>query len=136
MYEITLDRPARVYLVGQDPRLDQPEAFLRRLAGLAKHVVNARAGRTTLAALAAASAQTEVAVRLGLAWLAAAGQLTILADGPELHLAAGSGQPAAAAERAALDGRLSAALAESAAYRAHFRRAPAESLFHRARQAR
>jgi len=122
-------QPTRIYLVGQDPNLDQPEAFLRRLAGLVKHVVNARTGRTTLAALAAATAQTETALRLGLEWLEAAGQLAVSADGPDLLLAAGSGRPAADATRAAIGSRLSAALAESAAYRAHFRRAPAESLF-------
>ncbi len=122
-------QPARVYLVGQDPHLDQPETFLRRLTGLTKHVVNAREGRTTPAALAAATAQTETTVRLGLEWLTAAGQLAVTTNGPDLNLAAGSGRPSSGPARAALSSRLSAALAESAAYRAHFRRAPAESLF-------
>ncbi len=122
-------QPTRIYLVGRDPNLDQPEAFLRRLAGLVKHVVNARAGRTTLAALAAATAQTETTVRLGLEWLEAAGQLAVSVDGPDLLLAAGSGRPSTDATRATIGSRLSAALAESAAYRAHFRRATPESLF-------
>ena len=66
-------KPARVYLFGVDPGVDRPDAFLRRLAGLVKHALKANGGRAPLAALAAATAQREATVRLGLAWLAAAG---------------------------------------------------------------
>ena len=65
--------PARVCLFGRDPGADTPDAFIRRLTGLVKHALNARGGRAPIAPLAAATAQRETTVRLGLAWLAARG---------------------------------------------------------------
>lgn len=122
-------QPARVCLFGQDPGLDAADAFLRRLAGLTKHVLSARAGRTTLAELAAATAQRLAAARLGLAWLAARGHIRIIEEaGDVLSLAPGEGVSAPAAQLHSLDEALKLTLAESAAYRAYFRQAPAAAL--------
>ena len=118
--------PARVYLFARDPGADTPEAFIRRLTGLVKHALNARAGRAPIAQLAAATAQRAATVRLGLAWLAARGHIRVVEEtNGEVQLAAGDGLAAPETEIKALDARLAAALAETAAYRAYFREADA-----------
>lgn len=117
-------RPRRVRLFAEDPGMDRPDPFLRRLTGLVKHALAARDGLVPLAALAAATAQREATVRLGLAWLVAGGHIRVTADADgEVQLAAGGGIPANPAEQTVAATRLRAALEESAAYRAHYRRA-------------
>jgi LmbE family N-acetylglucosaminyl deacetylase len=119
--------PETVYLFAIDPGLDHPEAFLACLAGLTKHALNARDGRVSIAMLAAATAQREATVRVGLMWLVARGHLTVLdEDGDEVHLAAGS--QAASTDLPQATARLTALLEETAAYRAHFARADKETL--------
>ena len=111
--------PAKVCLFGRDPGADTPEAFIRRLTGLVKHALNTRGGRAPIGPLAAATAQREATVRLGLAWLAARGHVRIVEEtNGEIQLAAGDGLSAPEADFKALDARLRAALAETAAYRA------------------
>ena len=118
--------PARVCLFGRDPGADTPDAFLRRLTGLVKHVLNARAGRAPIASLAAATAQREATVRLGLAWLSGRGHLHIVEEtSGEVQLAPGDGLSTPGTDLQVLDARLRAALAEAAAYRAYFREADA-----------
>jgi len=82
----TLERasPYMVYLFGIDPGLDQPEQFLKRLAGLVRRALNADQGRVSIPTLAAATAQRESTVRAGLAWLAARGHVVILDVGAGL----------------------------------------------------
>jgi single-stranded-DNA-specific exonuclease len=122
----------RVCLFGRDPGTDTPDAFLRRLTGLVKHTLSARAGRAPVAQLAAATAQCEATVRLGLAWLAARGHVRIMEEtSGEVQLVAGDGPSAPDADFKALDTRLRAALAETAAYRAYFREADAAALLRR-----
>ncbi len=136
-------RPERVALFAVDPGLDGPEPFLRRLAGLVKHVLKARNGRVAVAELAAATAQREPVIHLGLQWLAAQGSLIVdeesdgarssgdgarSSGGGVLQLAPGSGQLAPEGVRALAKARLSAALQETAAFRAHFRTAEKDAL--------
>lgn len=136
-------RPERVALFAIDPGMDEPEPFLRRFAGLAKYVLNARDGRVAVAELAAAMAQRELVIHLGLAWLAAQGSLTVREEsdgarssgdgarssgGGMLQLARGSGQIAPEDVRALAAARLSAALQETAAFRTHFRTAGKDAL--------
>jgi single-stranded-DNA-specific exonuclease len=124
--------PARVYLFGRDPGADTPETFLRRLTGLVKHALNARAGRAPIETLAAATAQRAATVRIGLAWLAGRGHVRIVGEQDnEVQLAAGNGISATEADVKALDARLRAVLAETAAYRVFFREANAEALLRR-----
>lgn len=122
-------RPQRVCLFAQDPGADRPDAFLRRLAGLAKHALAAKEGRASLDALAAAAAQRRIAVELGLAWLAGQGHIHVSAPaGDEILLAAGDGMPQPPAGRRAAEKQLTLALVETAAYRAFYREAEAAAL--------
>ncbi len=120
-------QPRVVYLFGVDPQAAGLDAFLQRLAGLTKHALRANAGQTTVAALAAATAQRESTVCLGLDWLAERGHLSLTyrADGA-VQLAPGSGSGGARLREIAA--QLKAALAEAAAYRAFFSRCEAQVL--------
>jgi single-stranded-DNA-specific exonuclease len=116
--------PERVYLFAVDPEASDPEAFARRLAGLAKHALARRSGMTTARELATATGSSEDAIRLGLDWLAARGDLRVhVAEDGSIRLAVGSGEAAPGVQGAWA--RLSNELAEVAAYRRHFREAPA-----------
>jgi single-stranded-DNA-specific exonuclease len=118
--------PRRVALFNVDPHMDEPRAFLNRLAGLVKYALKEGEARLSLEALAAATAQRASVVSLGLSWLEAQGvfRVEFLQDG-ELRLSPGSGMKIQAA---ALRARLQAALAETAAYRRYYARAAAELL--------
>ncbi|MGE5601495.1 MAG: hypothetical protein ACM30E_00490, partial [Nitrososphaerales archaeon] len=122
-------RPGRAVLFAMDPGLDRPDAFLQRLAGVVKYVLNARRGRVMLAELAAAMAQREAFVLLGLKWLAAQGNLIVTDHGEGLlELRKDSGQLAPEPERRLLAARLKAALEETAAFRAYFKTADKDAL--------
>ena len=118
--------PQRVHLFALPVGFDEPEAFLRRLAGLVKHALLRYGGLidgALLERMAAATAGRTGAVRCGLQWLAAQGQWTLIDQGQAgWRVSAAPGVPdPAAAQRAAL--RLADLLAETAAYRAYVRRA-------------
>jgi single-stranded-DNA-specific exonuclease len=121
--------PETVYLFGIDPGLDDVEGFLQRLAGLVKRALNAHGGRAGISTLATATAQREMTVRVGLAWLAARGHVRVL-DGDEgedeVRLVAGNGT--AGGDLSQVTARLRELLQETAAYRAHFARADEEML--------
>lgn len=119
--------PRTVVLFGVDPEGGTAEAFLGRLAGLVKRALSAHQGQARLSVLAAATAQSEAAVRLGIDWLAARGFIVVEQTGDELRLAAGDGRPSPQLPQVAA--ALQSALAETAAYRAYFARAEAASLF-------
>jgi hypothetical protein len=77
--------------------------------------------------LAAATAQREAAVRLGLRWLAARGHVHIVQeDGDIIRLGPGDGIPRG--EAAALMVHLQRLLEESAAYRRYFQQAEPDAL--------
>jgi len=126
--------PQIVYLFGIDPPTAQLAVFLKHLVGLVKYTINSKAGRTTLPALAAATAQRLAAIQLGLAWFQARGDLVITPPGgseqanAELWLQSGDPSKAHAEEAAQIHTRLKALLDETSAYRAYFARAEAESL--------
>jgi single-stranded-DNA-specific exonuclease len=113
--------PRTVYVFANDPGLDALELFLKRLAGLVRHALVEGGGQVSLRALAAATAQRETAVRVGLEWLEARSHAGVeYVDEDTLQLSAGGAGSAEDAAR--LKARLEGLLAESAAYRAHFRR--------------
>jgi single-stranded-DNA-specific exonuclease len=119
--------PETVYLFGIDPGLDRLDEFLKRLAGLTRRALNADQGQVKLSTLAAATAQRETAVRLGLDWLAAQGHLVVLNEKEdEIRLAAGD--QTINADLSQVAARLKALLKETKAYRAHFARANGETL--------
>ncbi len=101
--------PQTIYLFAIEPETGVPERFLERLAGLVKYALNAKQGRVNLAAMAAAVAQSESAVRAGLAWLHSRG--TCCDSGPIWRAMAAwsGGRPrAAGCSRAARQGEGSA----------------------------
>jgi hypothetical protein len=120
--------PRHVILFGADPNLDAPRTFLPRLLGLIKHVIHKQGGQTSLAALAAATAQTEGAVRLALEWMARKNQIGLTMDKRAVSIsqALGQAQPGDADLRQ--QARLQAQLQETAAYRAYFAQAQAGRL--------
>ncbi len=64
--------------------------FLKRLAGLVKFVLREKSGQTTLIELSAGTAQTELIVRQGLAWLEARGNVSVsVGEGDELVIDSG-----------------------------------------------
>ncbi|HOG46010.1 MAG TPA: single-stranded-DNA-specific exonuclease RecJ [Anaerolineae bacterium] len=119
-------QPQRVHLFAVDPGLDEPEPFLRRLAGLVKYALTHYGGRIDAALLermAAATAQRPGTVRCGLRWLAAQGQWTLIDEGKAGWRV--DAMPAAADPTAARQAfeQLAALLAETAAYRSYARHA-------------
>ena len=81
----------KVYLIGQSPPKVETDNFLTRLAGMVKYVIAKKGGKTSISALAAATAQRESTVRIGLEWLAAGGHIAILGEEDAVTLSAGSG---------------------------------------------
>ena len=75
-------RPRRIAYIGEVPPQMSVESFLRRLAGLAKHVLKGD-GESSIAAFAGATAQRDIAVRYGLRWLEESGafELDVASDG-------------------------------------------------------
>lgn len=122
-------RPKKVYLFGVSPAPEKPDAFLTRLAGLAKYVINQKGGKVTVGELSAATGQREGAVRLGLEWLAAGGHISMQRDASQdaLLLFSGNGELNQYLQRE-LYIAVKGILAETAAYRDHFQRAKADSL--------
>ena len=125
----TLDRskPEVVVLFADDPGTDQLDAFIQRLAGLAKHALRTADGLVSMQRLAAATAQRTAAVQMGLRWLAGRGHLCIeMEEGDKVQLAAGDGVVSPNLPTATE--QLRATLAESAAFRRFFSQADAEML--------
>jgi single-stranded-DNA-specific exonuclease len=117
--------PSTVHLFAVESTPDTTQALIKHLAGLLKHVVNARNGVTTVSALAAALGHRASTVRAGLAWIEAEGDLGISYDGDSLRVRPG-GTPRGDRKRMSVE--LESLLQETAAYRAYFRRAEAEIL--------
>ena len=122
-------RPKKVYLIGVPPAVEKPDAFLARLAGLAKYAINQKGGKVTIGELAVVTGQREGAIRLGLEWLAAGGHIAIQRDGEQeaVVLSRGNGELNQYLQRE-LYLAVRGILEETAAYRAHFQRAEAASL--------
>ena len=121
-------QPKTVVLFAVDPGLDRPDAFLARLAGLVKRALSAKDGQISLRMLAAATAQREATVRVGLRWLAARGHVRIAAEeGDEVRIESGDG--VLGVETGALMAQLQSLLEETAAYRRYFEQAEPQTLF-------
>jgi len=119
--------PEIVTLFAISPIKDEPDAFLRRLAGLVAYAINRRDGHSNLAALASATAQRETTAQAGLEWLAARGDIRFDKDdlGNITIYRGGSSVPAS--QETAMR-RIVILLDETAAYRAYYRRVEAERL--------
>ena len=120
-------KPKKVYLIGVSPEPEKADAFLARMAGFAKYVINQKGGSVTVAELAAATGQREGAIRLGLEWLAAGGHISIQREDSAVRLSPGNQETNQYLQRE-LYTAVKGILGETAAYRAHFQRADAKSL--------
>lgn len=120
-------RQAALFAV--DAGTDAPQAFLERLAGAARAAL--RTGRqdgVTLARLAAATAQRETAVRLGLGWLEAQGYVRLHWAEGQVYLSAGDSGEQDAARSAEMSARLRELLAETRAFRKFYNQAGLDAL--------
>jgi single-stranded-DNA-specific exonuclease len=119
--------PEAVYLFAVDPGLDRPESFLTHLARLVKRALLDEGGEVELSALAAATAQREETIRVGLRWLEARGHVVVLEKRPgAMRLAPSDGSETEGLSD--IGERLRALLQETTAYRAYVARADAEAL--------
>jgi len=126
---LSIVQPRRVAVFAIDPQMDQSTAFLQRLGGLLKYALARRSGRVSLANLAAATAQREWTVRLGLEWWAAKERLALLPGAPDELIVArpdptipeiSGGFDSAALS--ALEEQIALLLDETRAFRAYFLR--------------
>ena len=120
-------KPKKVYLIGISPEPEKADAFLARMAGLAKYVINQKGGNVSVAELAVATGQREGAIRLGLEWLAAGGHISIQREDGAAQLGPGDHESNQYLQRE-LYTAVKGILEETAAYRLHFQRADAKSL--------
>ena len=121
-------RPGKVYLFAASPPPEKTDAFLSNLAGLAKFVINQRAGKVTVQELAGVTSQREKAVEIGLEWLAAGGHIAIERQEESFLLARGNGGTNQYLQKE-LFIAARGLLEETAAFRDHFTRASLDSLF-------
>ncbi len=120
--------PRTVHLFAVTEPDEAPEAFLGRLAGLAKYAVNRRAGRISWPELESATAQRAVTVRKGIAWLVSQGEVNIRMEGEDELVVSTGATPKDPAAASRLWAEIQSLLAETAAYRSHFKRADKEAL--------
>lgn len=120
-------KPRKVHVFAVTPTAERTDDFLARLAGLAKFVINQRAGTATVQELAGVTGQREGAVQIGLEWLAAGGHISAQSENDGYRLSKGNGNTNQYLQKE-LYVAVKGILQETAAYRAHFGRASLESL--------
>ena len=112
-------KPQKIYLVAQNPPVEKTDEFLKRLAGMAKFVIAKKGGETKISELAAATAQRESTVRIGLEWLAAGGHVAVSGEEDAVLLSAGNGEGNQYVQKE-LYVAVKGLLEETAAYRNYF----------------
>jgi len=122
-------KPKTIYVFAVPPAEENPDAFLNRLAGLCKYALNQRGGKATIYELAVAMASREVAVQIGLEWLAAGGQLTVEMDNDQITLSAEKQEKNPYLQSELLIA-LKGILNETSAYRKYFASADLKTLIH------
>jgi single-stranded-DNA-specific exonuclease len=125
---VDLVKPRRIYVFAASPAEENTDAFLARLAGLAKFAINQRAGKVTVQELAGVSGLRESAIQIGLEWLAAGGHITLQKENGTYTLSRGNNEVNPYLQKE-LYIAVRGILNETAAYRAHFKRASIEALF-------
>jgi len=122
-------KPKTVYLFAAQPEELRTDAFLARLAGMAKYAINNKGGRVSIKNLVVATAQRARAIQIGLEWLAAGGHVSIVpeAAADAVLLSTGNGEADQYLQKE-LYIAVRGVLEESAAYRAYFARANIESI--------
>jgi len=125
---INIVKPETIYLFGNASAEMTPEAFLARLAGLVKYVINQRGGRTTLSMLASAMAAREAAIRAGVEWLKSGGQVEVWEEPPGEFSITAAGSESDEGSRARWMSILAFILDETNAYRQYYLQADKDSL--------
>ena len=82
----------QLYERKKDNGEEKTDEFLSRLAGMAKFVIAKKGGETKISELAAAMAQRESMVRIGLEWLSAGGHIAVSGEEDAVTLSAGDGE--------------------------------------------
>jgi single-stranded-DNA-specific exonuclease len=112
-------RPAKVYLFGINPGMDEPREFLKRLVGLLKNRIKTTNVTVSLNYLAIATAQTFSNIKSGLEWLDASGYIQLLSiSDNEAKIDAGTRKKKE--NVAFISSHLNSKLAESAAFRRYY----------------
>ncbi len=120
-------QPETAYLFAVSPSQDTPQAFLARLAGLARHAMAHMHGSVPLERLAAATAQREETVRKGLQWWEAKGAFLLVEEANQNIILMDGSRPDET-RQAALMAQIKRLLEETAAYRGYYLRAAPERL--------
>jgi single-stranded-DNA-specific exonuclease len=120
-------KPQKIHVLAVSPQAVSTDEFLRQMAGLAKFVINQRAGKVTVQELAAATGQRKGAVQIGLEWLAAGGHISAQPEKETYRLSTGNGITNQYLQKE-LYIAVKGILQETVAYRAHFERANLGSL--------
>jgi hypothetical protein len=120
-------KPKTISIFAVPPAEEKAEEYLNRLAGLCKYAINQRGGKATVHELAAAMASREVAVQIGLEWLAAGGQLSVSIEEDAVDLSAEK-QEKNPYLQAELFTALKGILNETSAYRKYFASADLKTL--------
>ncbi len=116
---LRLVKPAKIYLFGIDPGMDEPEAFLKRLVGLLKTRIKSSQGIANLSSLAAATAQRIPTIKSGLEWLDDHGYIKLVSiNTDEVYIEAGIKMKKEDTKTSSA--RLNKMLAESAAFRRYY----------------
>jgi single-stranded-DNA-specific exonuclease len=112
-------KPAKVYLFGNHPGMDEPEIFLKRLVGILKNQIKTSGGIVSINSLVTATAQRLQSVISGLEWLDAYGHIHLISiENDEVKIEAGNRKKKENAKNSS--SRLNSMLAESAAFRRYF----------------
>jgi single-stranded-DNA-specific exonuclease len=121
-------QPRRIYIFAVTDPIETPDAFIKRLAGLLKYVINHRAGKVAYSELEAATAQRVVTVIKGVKWLVSQGEISVnMENEDELKVVIGSSQKDPE-EATRLWTEIQSLLAETTAYRVHFKHADKDIL--------
>jgi len=116
-----------VYLFAMRAGLDRPKPFLSRLAGMVKYALRERDGIVQLERAAAALGHRVETVRKGIAYLAARGQVRIVAEGEE-EIELVPDRHAPREDILVLQAELDALLVETEAYRRYYQEAEVDYL--------
>lgn len=112
-------QPQQIYLFSIDPKIDDLQSFLGRLAGLVKYALGAKDGLINLASVAGATGQRSETIKTGLLWMKAKGYIQIIQqDDVDFYLAKGSGEEIQ--DVGSLADKLNSMLTETSAYRSYF----------------
>jgi single-stranded-DNA-specific exonuclease len=127
--ELALQRvkPRTIYLCAAGQPDDKLEAFLKRLGSLLKHDLNRRGGQVEVARLAAALGHRTITARIGIEWLEANGQISVV-EWADDHISIAAGAGIQTEELDPLRAKLKALLSETAAWRANYRRMSVEEI--------